>query len=137
MNNLYSLLGRVGLSAIFIISGWGKIAAYAGTQQYMEAMGVSGELLPLVILLELGGGLAILAGLFTRFTAVVFALFALASGVLFHWDFADQAQFTSLLKNVAIAGGFIMLAATGAGAFSVDAVRAGRDDDALPAGGVA
>lgn len=126
MNNLYSLLGRVGLSFIFILSGWGKIAAYAGTQQYMEAMGVPGALLPLVIALELGGGLAILAGVFTRWLALAFAGFSLIAGLLFHWDFGDQAQFISLMKNVAIAGGFLLLAATGAGAFSVDAIVRGR-----------
>ena len=65
MNATASLLGRLGLSLIFILSGWGKIAAYAGTQQYMDAAGVPGALLPLVIALELGGGLAILAGVAT------------------------------------------------------------------------
>ena len=58
MNAPLALLGRIGLSLIFIISGWGKIAGYVATQQYMEAMGVPGALLPLVIALELGGGLA-------------------------------------------------------------------------------
>ncbi len=62
MNNFAVLLGRFGLALIFILSGWSKIAGYAGTQQYMEAMGVPGALLPLVILVELGGGLAILGG---------------------------------------------------------------------------
>ena len=63
MNNSLALLGRIGLSLIFIISGWAKIAGYAGTQQYMESAGVPGALLPLVIALEFGGGLAILAGM--------------------------------------------------------------------------
>ncbi|MCP6362580.1 DoxX family protein, partial [Klebsiella pneumoniae] len=79
MNAYLSLLGRAGLSLIFIISGWGKIAGYAATQGYMESMGVPGALLPLVVALELGGGLAILAGVFTRPVAVAIALFSLAS----------------------------------------------------------
>jgi putative oxidoreductase len=115
-----SLLGRVGLSLIFIISGWGKIAGYAGTQQYMEAMGVPGGLLPLVIALELGGGLAILGGVFTRWIALALAAFSLASAALFHADFGDAAQAINFWKNVAMAGGFLMLAAHGAGSFSLD-----------------
>jgi putative oxidoreductase len=120
MNNVLTLLGRVGLSAIFILSGFAKIAGYAGTQQYMESAGVPGALLPLVIALEFGGGLAILTGTFTRWIAIALAAFAVASGVLFHADLADQNQFIHLTKNLAIAGGFLMLAAHGAGVFSID-----------------
>ena len=123
MNTLNSLLGRLGLSAIFIISGLGKIAAYAGTQQYMAVAGVPGFLLPLVILTELGGGLFILAGAFTRATAVALALFTVATAVLFHAELADQNQFIHFLKNIAIAGGFLTLAANGAGPISIDALR--------------
>ncbi len=120
MNNSLALLGRIGLSLIFIISGWAKIAGYAGTQQYMESAGVPGALLPLVIALEFGGGLAILAGAFTRWIALAVAAFSLASAVLFHGNFGDAAQATSFWKNVAMAGGFLMLAAHGAGTFSLD-----------------
>jgi len=121
-----SLLGRIGLSAIFIISGLGKLAAYAGTQQYMASAGVPGFLLPLVILVEVGGGLFILAGAFTRATAVLLALFTLAAGFLFHANLADQNQFIHLLKNIAIAGGFLTLAANGPGSISIDALRRKR-----------
>lgn len=121
MNNTTTLFARLGLSLIFILSGWQKITAYAGTQQYMEAMGVPGAMLPLVILLELGGGLAIAAGLFARWIAAAFAVFALASGFLFHGSPEEQ---TALLKNIAIAGGFLMLVAHGAGRFSLDGLLA-------------
>jgi putative oxidoreductase len=121
MNTFVPLLGRLGLSLIFIISGWGKIAGYAATQGYMASKGVPGELLPLVIALELGGGLAILAGAFTRWTAFALAAFSLVAAVIFHFDFADQMQAISFWKNAAIAGGFLMLAANGPGALSVDA----------------
>ena len=121
-----SLFGRVGLSLVFIISGWGKIAGYAGTQQYMDAMGVPGALLPLVIALELGGGLAILSGAFTRWIALALAAFSLASAALFHADFGDAAQAINFWKNVAMAGGFLMLAAHGAGAISLDHAWARR-----------
>ncbi|WP_028919272.1 DoxX family protein [Pseudoxanthomonas suwonensis] len=126
MSHLYALLGRIGPSLIFIVSGWGKLAAYAGTQQYMENMGVSGALLPLVIALEIGAGLAVLAGVFTRSASLALAAFSLATGLLFHADFADPNQFIHLMKNVALAGGFLMLAANGAGAFSIDAWRRDR-----------
>lgn len=120
MNAYPSLFGRIGLSLIFIISGWGKIAGYAATQGYMESAGVPGALLPLVIALELGGGLALVAGFGTRWVALALAAFSVASAVLFHADFSDQMQAISFWKNVAIAGGFLLLAANGPGALSVD-----------------
>lgn len=126
MNAQLALLGRIGLSLIFIISGWGKIAGYAATQQYMEAKGLPGALLPLVIALELGGGLAILTGAFTRWIALALAAFSLASAALFHAYFGDVAQATNFWKNVAMAGGFLMLAAHGAGMLSLDQVWARR-----------
>ena len=130
MTHLSTLLGRFGLAFIFVVSGVGKLGAgYAGTQQYMEAMGVPGALLPLVILAELGGGLAIAAGFLTRWAALGLAVFSVASGVLFHYQSADPMQMISFMKNLAIAGGFLVLAAHGAGALSVDgwlAKRAGK-----------
>lgn len=126
MNATLSLLGRVGLSLLFIISGWGKISGYAGTQQYMEAMGVPGALLPLVILLELGGGLAIAAGLFSRWVALALAGFSVATAMVFHANFGDAMQAINFWKNVGMAGGFLLLAAQGAGAFSLDALISRR-----------
>jgi len=126
MHTFNSLFGRIALSALFIVSGLGKLAAYAGTQQYMAAAGVPGFLLPLVIVIEVGGGMLILAGAFTRATAIVLALFTLAAGILFHANLADQNQFIHLLKNIAIAGGFLTLAAHGPGPVSIDALRRKR-----------
>ena len=120
MNALSTLLGRAGLSLIFLVAGYGKIAAYAGAQQYMEAMGVPGALLPLVIALELGGGLAILSGTLTRWTALALAGFSVVSAAIFHANFADPTQSIMFMKNLALAGGFLVLAAHGAGAWSVD-----------------
>lgn len=119
MNASLSLLGRLGLSFVFITSGWDKIGGYAATQGYMDAMGVPGALLPLVILLELGGGLAILAGVFTRTTAVALGVFSVAAALLFH-NAADPVQSLLFWKNVTIAGGFLVLAANGPGALSVE-----------------
>ena len=121
MNAYFSLLGRIGLSLIFLISGWGKIAGYAATQGYMESVGVSGALLPLVIALEICGGLAVLAGAFTRWFAVGLAVFSIASALIFHANLADQMQAIMFWKNFAIAGGFLLLAAHGPGPLSLDA----------------
>ncbi|MBW8823285.1 MAG: DoxX family protein [Xanthomonadales bacterium] len=106
-----------------MVSGFGKIAAYAGTQQYMESVGVPGVLLPLVILTELGGGLAILGGFFTRWVALALAGFSVISALLFHHNFGDQMQAINFMKNIAMAGGFLVLFANGAGKYSIDALR--------------
>ena len=126
MNNLATLLGRIGLALIFVASGWSKIGGYAGTQQYMEAMGVPSLLLPVVIAVELLGGLAIVLGFATRWAALGLAVFSLAAGFLFHANFADQNQAIHLMKNIALAGGFLVLAANGAGSFSIDGWRSRR-----------
>jgi putative oxidoreductase len=127
LSNLSVLTGRIGLSAIFILSGIAKLGAgYAGTQGYMEAMGVPSALLPLVIFAEIAGGLAILSGFLTRWAAIGLAVFSVASAFLFHFELADQMQFINFFKNVAMAGGFMVLAAHGAGAFSIDSWLASR-----------
>ena len=122
-----ALTGRILLAAMFVLSGFTKISAYSGTQQYMEAFGVPGALLPLVILLELVGGLMIAAGFFTRITALALAGFTLISGIIFHANFGDQMQMIMFLKNLSIAGGFLMLVAFGPGALSIDARRTGGE----------
>jgi len=118
------LAARVLLALIFIVSGVSKIFGYAGTVGYMEAMGVPGILLPLVILVELVGGLAILVGFQTRIAAIALAGFTLLAGFLFHYNPADQMQTIMLMKNLAIAGGFLAILASGPGALSVDGRRA-------------
>lgn len=127
MKDITSLAARILLSLIFIIAGWGKLGAgYAGAQQYMASMGVSGALLPLVIFAELGGGFGILLGVLTRLAAAGLAVFCVASALIFHTDFANQTQFIMFMKNLAITGGMLMLVANGAGAFSLDALWQGR-----------
>ncbi|MEC7118435.1 MAG: DoxX family protein [Pseudomonadota bacterium] len=113
--SIISILMRLMLSFIFITAGWSKIAGYAQTQGYMESMGVPAILLPLVIFIELIGGIAILIGFQTRLFALGLAVFCVMSGVLFH---AEES--TALLKNIAIAGGFLALVLFGAGRISVD-----------------
>ncbi|MGL6224872.1 MAG: DoxX family protein [Steroidobacteraceae bacterium] len=120
--NSTDLAGRVLLAAMFLLSGISKISGYAGTQGYMESMGVPGALLPLVIALEIVGAIAVIVGLRTRFAAAGLAVFTLAAGFIFHGG-ADQMQQIMLFKNVAIAGGFLLLVARGAGDWSLDARR--------------
>jgi len=120
--NSADLAGRVLLAAMFLLSGISKISGYAGTQGYMESMGVPGALLPLVIALEIVGAIAVIVGLRTRLAAAGLAVFTLAAGFIFHGG-ADQMQQIMLFKNVAIAGGFLLLVARGAGDWSLDARR--------------
>ena len=123
MNNALPLangLGRIMIAAIFILSGFGKISGYEGTQGYMESMGVPGALLPIVIVLEIVGGLAIVVGWQTRIAAILLAGFTVVSAFVFHGDPGNQVQFISFMKNIAIAGGFLFLAANGPGAFALD-----------------
>jgi len=112
--------GRVLIAIIFLMSGFGKIADYAGTQGYMEMMGVPGALLPLVIIAEIGGGLAVILGWKTRLAALALAGFTIISAIIFHADFGDQTQMIMFLKNVSITGGFLFLVANGAGAYALD-----------------
>jgi putative oxidoreductase len=112
--------GRVLMSAIFLGAGVSKIGAYAGTQAYMESMGVPGAMLPLVIALEIGAGLAVLLGWQTRISALLLAGFSVLSALIFHADFGDQTQSILFMKNLAMAGGLLMLVANGPGSWSVD-----------------
>ena len=113
-------VGRLLLALIFVVSGLNKLSGYAGTQAYMQAMGVPGALLPVVIALEILGGLAIILGWKTKVVAFLLAGFSLVTALIFHSNFADQMQMIMFMKNVAIAGGFLMLVAQGAGAYSLD-----------------
>ena len=112
--------GRFFLAIMFFMSGLTKISQYAGTQGYMEAMGVPGFLLPLVILTEAFGGLAIILGWKTKYVGLALAGFTVLSAILFHADFSNQAEMTNFMKNIAIAGGFLTLFVHGAGAYSLD-----------------
>ncbi|HEY0916163.1 MAG TPA: DoxX family protein [Solimonas sp.] len=120
------LLGRLLIATIFVGAGYSKIGGYAATQGYMESVGVSGALLPLVIFAELGGGIAIVLGLLTRLAALGLAVFSVASGVIFHGGSADQIQQIMFMKNLAMAGGFLFLVAHGAGRLSLDAKLFGK-----------
>lgn len=120
MNKLIELAARILLAQIFIISGFGKITGYAGTQQYMASMGVPGILLPVVILTELGGGIALLLGFKTRWVAFALAGFTVLSALIFHRDFGNQMQMINFMKNLAMAGGLLLLVEHGASPPAID-----------------
>lgn len=123
MDSFLNLAARILMSQIFIISGVGKITGYAGTQAYMAKAGVPGALLPLVILTELGGGVALLFGFQTRWVALALAGFTVLSALLFHLHPGDQMQMINFMKNLAMAGGLLMVVRHGAGAPSIDQPR--------------
>ncbi|MGJ7524965.1 DoxX family protein [Variovorax sp. GB1P17] len=112
---------RVLLAMIFVLSGLSKIGAIDGTRGYMEAMHVPGALLWPTLLFEVGAGVLIIVGYRTRLVAGLLAGFCLISAAVFHNQFTDQIQLFMFLKNVSIAGGFVLLACVGAGALSLDA----------------
>lgn len=112
--------GRVLLALMFIMSGFSKIGGYAATQGYMEAFGVPGALLPLVIIVEVVGGIAIALGWYTKLAAFALAGFTLVAAVLFHNNFADQMQMILFMKNLSVAGGLLFLVSAGAGSYSID-----------------
>ncbi|HTT12487.1 MAG TPA: DoxX family protein [Burkholderiaceae bacterium] len=123
--SLAELGGRVFLAAIFLLSGIGKIGSYAGTAAYMASVGVPGALLPLVIATEVLGGLAIVIGWKTRVVAFLLAGFTLLAALIFHSKMGDQIQMIMFMKNIAIAGGFLLLVANGPGRWSLDRRSAG------------
>lgn len=122
LNPWIQLAARLSLAALFIIAGFGKIGSYEGVAGYMSSMGVPGGLLPLVIALELVGGIAIAVGYRTRLVAFLLAGFSFLSGLIFHSPLDPNEQ-TQFLKNLAIAGGFLLLVAHGAGQYALDARR--------------
>lgn len=120
------LVGRIFLSLMFILAGYAKLTAVAGTAAWFESLGLPLPTVTTVVsgLVEVIGGLAILVGFQTRIAAIVIALFAAGATLVAHMDFADQMQQLLFMKNLAVIGGLLVLAAGGPGALSVDARRA-------------
>ena len=123
MTGIIQLLGRIMLALIFILAGLGKIQDPAGTAGYMQSAGVPGILLWPTIALEMLGGLALALGYKTRYAAFTLAIFSVVAALMFHRNFADQMQMIMFLKNIAIAGGLLLLAVGGSTAFSMDNKR--------------
>ena len=120
MINIVDLIGRILISALFLLNGIFKINNYDGAIGWMEGFGVPGILLIPAIILEILGPVLIIIGYKTKLAAGFLSLFCIATAVIFHNDFADQIQFTSFLKNIALAGGFLILFVNGAKGFSLE-----------------
>lgn len=117
-----ALIGRVTLSLIFILGGFGKITGFAGSVAYAASAGMPFPELGIVvaILIEFVGGIMLLVGYKTRLAALALAVLIVPINYYFHADFAQQLQMTMFMKNVAIFGGMLMASAHGAGKYSVD-----------------
>jgi putative oxidoreductase len=119
-------LGRLLLAAIFLHEAWAKLTAYDAAVGYMQVFGLPGWLLPFAIAVELVGGILVIAGLYTRVAALALALFCVVTAVLFHNKFGNRNELLHFEKDLAIAGGFLVLAARGGGAWALDALRGRR-----------
>lgn len=119
------LVGRIGIAAIFLLSGLSKLAAPAATIGYIAASGLPLPQLgfAIALLVELAGGTALILGYRTRIVAGILAAFSVATALAFHGALGDQNQFIHFFKNIAMAGGLLQVVAFGAGGWSLDARR--------------
>ena len=118
--DLAAPIGRILLALMFLMAGLNKISGYAGMQGYMESMGVPGVLLPLVIALEVLGGIMLMLGWHTRLSAFLLAGFTLLATFIFHSNLGDQTQMLFFMKNLSITGGLLLVVSLGAGPYSID-----------------
>ncbi len=114
------LLGRLLLAALFLIDGWSIINDYGAASEYLAQFGVPPLLLAPALVLQVGGGLLVAVGWNTRLAALALSLFCISTALIFHNQFGDSNGEIQFWKDLAIAGGFLVLAANGAGVFSLD-----------------
>lgn len=117
---LLLLAGRILLGVLFVMAGFSKATDYAGTEAMMAGMGVPAFLAPLVILTELGGGLLLIIGFWTRLMAFLLAGFCILTAFVGHLEPDNPMQMAMFMKNLSIAGGFLVLMVAGAGSISLD-----------------
>ena len=118
--HVIEVLGRLFLSTIFLIEGINKIFNYENTIEYMENFSVPEYLAIPAIIVEILFPLLLVVGYQTKISALILAMFTLATALIFHTDFSNQMQLISFLKNFAIAGGFLIIFVNGAGKYSID-----------------
>ena len=123
LNSPMELLGRLLLGAIFLLGGINKFSGIEGTVQYLGSAGLPSFLAYPTALFELVAALAVIVGYQTRIFALLLAGFCILTAILFHTEAGDKLQQIMFMKNLAIAGGFLVLAGAGAGPFSLDARR--------------
>tara|TARA_Y100000817_G_C16670858_1_gene461464 strand:+ start:359 stop:745 length:387 start_codon:yes stop_codon:yes gene_type:complete len=120
MANVLDLVGRIFISALFLISAFNKIFNLDGSIGWMEGFGVPGFLIFPAIAVEIILPILVIVGYRARLAAGVLAVFCLMTAFLFHFDFADQSQLVSFLKNIGLAGGFLFIVANGTKDWAVD-----------------
>ena len=120
MANVLDLVGRIFISALFLISAFNKIFNLDGSIGWMEGYGVPGFLIFPAIAVEIILPVLVIVGYQARIAAGVLAVFCLVTAFLFHFDFADQSQLVSFLKNIGLAGGFLFIVANGTKDWAVD-----------------
>ena len=120
MGNFFDLIGRVFISSVFLLSGYNKIFNYENTSTWMEGFGIPGFLLWPTIALEILLPILIILGYQTQISAILLAIFCIATAAIFHLDFANQMQTIAFLKNLGLAGGFLFLAVHGPKDWAID-----------------
>ena len=120
MANVFDLIGRILISALFLISAFNKIFNLEGSMSWMEGFGVPGFLIFPAIVIEIILPILVIVGFQARIDSGILALFCLATAFIFHFDFSDQSQFVSFLKNVGLAGGFLFIVVNGTKDWAVD-----------------
>ena len=120
MSNLIDFIGRLFISALFLLSAYNKIFSIDGTMSWMEGYGIPGFLLYPTIAMEIILPLFIIIGYNAKLSAGLLAIFCVATAFIFHYDFADQMQTIAFLKNIGLAGGFLFIVANGTSEWSVE-----------------
>ena len=120
MANVLDLIGRIFISALFLISAYNKIFNLEGSMGWMEGFGIPGFLIFPAIAVEIILPVLVIVGYRARLAAGVLAVFCLMTAFLFHFDFANQSQLVSFLKNIGLAGGFLFIVANGTKDWAVD-----------------
>ena len=123
MSNLIDFIGRLLISALFLLSGYNKIFSIDGTMGWMEGYGIPGFLLYPTIGIEIILPLFIIIGYNARLSAGLLAAFCVTTAFIFHYDFADQMQTVAFLKNIGLAGGFLFIVANGTRDWSIEAKK--------------
>lgn len=126
INGFVALIGRILLSALFILSGFGKVGDIGSFAGYMTSLGLPASLAWLAAIFEIVAGFAILFGIFTRLFALLLAGFCIVTALTAHSNFAEPMQQANFLKNLALAGGFLILFAYNGVSHSLDSLRARR-----------
>jgi putative oxidoreductase len=120
MSNLIDFIGRLLISALFLISAYNKIFSIDGTMGWIEGFGIPGFLLYPTIVIEIILPLFIIIGYQARLSAGLLAIFCLATAFIFHFNFENQSEIISFLKNIGLAGGFLFIVANGTRDWSID-----------------